>query len=90
MTTTEDKAREIARNVMTQHDFLWREGTLDHKIDLIAKAIRAARYEALEDAARVAVGFSETTGPIAVCMTIADRIRSLKQDQASDSPATTG
>lgn len=44
-----------------------------------AAALTRARDDALEEAAKVAEGFSDTTGPIAVCRTISDRIRSLKK-----------
>lgn len=98
MTTTEDKAREILAQLFNPEPHPmqaeWSDGhsmSMEALVSRLSDALRSARKEALEEAARVAEGFSETTGPVAVCMTAANRIRSLKrEDQASDSPATTG
>lgn len=94
MTTTEDKAREMlaryagpAKDGYTQP--YWRQDLAG----AIAAALRAARNEALEDAAVLAENHQNHARGLPqadAADEIADAIRSLKQDQASDSPATTG
>ena len=84
MTDLEAKAREIAKRA----DFIL-EGEPDEPLivdtDILAHAIltalRSIQSETIERAAKVADDLAETVGPVAVCGTIAARIRSLKESE---------
>jgi hypothetical protein len=92
--TPEDRAREmLARYAGPAKDGYTQPYWRHDLADAIADALRAARNEALEEAAALAENHqNHALGlPQAVAADeIASAIRSLKQDQASDSPATTG